>query len=623
MASRLQQITVNPWKAGLNTAENPTFLQLDELQIAENVVFDATNGTRRTRDAFRFFDYVATGVTRASSGTTRTMVATRTTGQTLANGDSVSIWHTDANNLNYDIKTVTIGGVSLAGSDYTFTYTASTGLTETTTADTAFRVGKFVTENMIGFYDFHYFTAGAKVQARVGVSSAGRFYKYASDGAKTAITVDGTVSLTTPLTYVSFATLGNLLVMSFNGANVPLKWAGGATNILPLTNTNYAGADVTANNAVPNLGYIRVHQNRLLGTDKNDPDRLHYSDVDNAERWAGEGDSGAIDFPADDNDVTGLTTIMPSFRGDLMVSRLSQTYRVVGQAPFWEVQKITDVIGSVSHLGASQVDTNDLVFVSKKGIHSIVSSQSYGAFEGTYLSKPIQGDFNALDQSATSLIRSIYLPQLNSVIFSFRESGQSSNNTLYGLNINPLDQTNPAKWYKFLKVSDSLMTVECLGKFSNLGSDVFLIGTSGGRLLKYDSNWTQDLINETINFRIKSGIIYPDKNPAMVKGFKKAGIIYKTQLTNVSITANFRVDNFATQSTALTQESNADLLNTSFVLGTSLLGTDAIILPEYFSVDGYGFGCTLDLLSTTYVEVYGYIIEYELAGDSSDVIRSG
>jgi hypothetical protein len=166
------------------------------------------------------------------------------------------------------------------------------------------------------------------------------------------------------------------------------------------------------------------------------------------------------------------------------------------------------------------------------------------------------------------------------------------------------------------------MKVECMGKFINSGAEVLIVGNNSGRLLVYDDLWDQDLISENIAFRVKSGIIYPDNSPHTVKGFKTAGIIYKTDTTNVSISSTFRIDNFPSQVSTISQEISAELLGTTFTLGTSVLGAESVILPEYYSVDGYGYGCTIDIQSTTYVEIYGFIIIYESAGDQQSVIRS-
>jgi hypothetical protein len=621
MASRLQSLTVRPWKGSLNTSDNAAFLAMDEVVIANNVIYEPSSKTRKSRGAFRFFDYIGVGVTRSSSGTTRTIIVTPTSGQTFTAGDRVSIWHSDSNNLNYDTKSVELTSATLGGGNYTLVYTANGSLTEASTSDTTLFVGKYVNENMIGFYDFYYFSAGSKQQARIGVSSAGKIYQYSSGGAKTELTVDASVSWATPVTSVSFAKHGNMLIMAFSGSNVMLKWSGSG-EVEKVINTDYAGNDVTSSNPVPDLKAIRVHQNRLFGLDKDDPDKVHWSGIDNPEQWNGEADSGALLLPEEDADTQGTTGLSYTFKGELVVSRQNQTYRIVGEAPLMAVVKMTDSIGCVDHAAWFQVDTEDCGFVSRKGIHGLAATAKFGALEGTYWSDKIQASFNQLDTNALSFIKSVYIPSLNTAFISVRESGESHNNTLFGVSFDPKDQVNPLKWSKFLSVTDENMKITCLSKFILNGQDKLVYGTNGGRILQYNENFNKDLVNEDINFRVKTGILYVDNNPGMIKGFKYAGLIYKTERDSILINGQFKVDNFSGQGFSISQSPQADLLGSSFTLGTSSLGAQKIILPEYYNVDGYGYGCSIDIETSSSIELHGFLIAYEPAGDQQEVIRN-
>lgn len=626
MPSRLQTFNQRVWQGGLNTSLDATLLSPDELSIAQNVIF-TTSGSRKSRGGIKFHSYTGVGVQRSSVGTTRTIRITfNDSSYAPSNGDYIAIWTNNSSNSNYDIKRVQITSITnTSGTTYDITYTMSAGLTEIVTADTTLRVITYIDDTVIGMKDFWFLSSGTKTQKRVVVLSDGTFHLLASTGSLSPISTSG-LSITAPLTGCSFAVLGNKLLIALEGGttsqNKPVIWSGSG-NITHPNNLDYAGTNVNATNAFPNLKYLQVHQSRVWGIVKSTPDQLVYSDINNLESWQGEADSGAILPESGDDDYSGITAIFPPFKGTLLFAKGNKLYRVDGELPFSTVNKISDGVGCVSHNSAVAIDQDDVVFISRKGIHSLSATGDYGDFAGAYLSSNIQSSFNSLELSIISKSTAQYIPSLNSILFCVPEDGESNNNVIYLLNLTNINGQPSRRWYKWSVNDDDYLRFVSIEAFKEDNSDIICFGNATGIIYKYNENSNTDLVNDDIVFIVKTGIIYPDNDPTKIKGFKQAGIIYKTERENVDFYLIFKVDNYQSQSINITQDASSDLLNTTFILGQSTLGSQQILLPEYVSVDGYGYGCILEIQSTNPLELYGYLVNYEMAGDSQEVIREG
>jgi hypothetical protein len=622
MPTRLQTFVQRPWIGGLNTARDAALLGTDELQLARNCVFDHS-GSRKSRGGLQLWDYVGTGVQRSSSGTTRTIRATFNAGATPSTSINISVFHPSASNGNYDIQEVTPDTVVLvSGTTYDITYTMSTTLTEGVTADTQTRVGFFDTASLIiGLYDYWYESSGTQTQKRVAVTADGNFWLYASDGSRTSITVAGGVTITTPLSNASFAVLGNKLVIALEGGttsqNYPLIWDG-SSNIDYLTNLAFDGTDVgktgTAANNAPNLKVVRTFQSRIMGIEKGVPNRIHYSDVSEPERWNGEGDSGALEIEAGDGDSSGFTAIFPPFKGRLIVAKGNQLYQIVGEIPLQGFQIISDGVGCLSNSSAVAIDQDDIAFISRKGLHSLAATDQYGDFVGSFLSSDIQPTFDNIDTDALDEADAVYIPKLNSIAWAVRTSG-TGNNEIFLYNV------LGKQWYIW-DSEDADFSFNSMSTFIDDKVRNLYAGTTKGRVVKYVEDYQYDFVSDDIEYRVTTGIIYPDSDPSRIKGFKQVGILYKTDRNAVDVDIYFKIDNYQTQIGNVSQTSASDLLGTTFTLGSSTLGAQNILLPEHISVDGYGYGCVIELRSTSPIEVYGYSIQYELAGDQREVIRN-
>ena len=291
---------------------------------------------------------------------------------------------------------------------------------------------------VIGLIDYWTGNTG-RVQNRIAVNNAGEIYSYSSAGVRSSNLFGGT-AWGSSVTNASFEMINNWLIIAVDGTNNIMKKYTGSGSVADLGGTP------------PEASICRLHQGRLFTNDKENVDRLHYSPVSDPETWGGAGDSGAIDIGTGDGDPVGITAIFPTFKGDLFVAKRTKLYRVSGSDPeTWVVSLVSNGIGCVSHNSIVPADQDDIFFVSEKGVHTLASTDTYGDFESTFISAPIQEDFNDnWTASRRSYVKGVYYSPLNSVMFAVSNSdisGSTYNNCLYLYNI------ILKSWYRWTGVS--------------------------------------------------------------------------------------------------------------------------------------------------------------------------
>jgi hypothetical protein len=619
MASRVQTFIQRPWAGGLNTASDASLISPDELQVATNTLF-TTDGARRARGAFKLFDYIATGVSRYASATTRTIIVSVNSGFSFSVSDQISV--ESGVETEYQVKEATLTAVDTVtySPNVALTYEVATSLTEGSAgspiADTSIRVGKFEDEKIIGIQDYWYFASNQKNQKIVAVTEEGNFFEISTSGSKTPITTSG-LSLTTPIAECSFAVLGEKLLIAFSGVgNKPVIYDG-TSAITHVLNQDFDGNNIDATNPTPDIHKVRVSQRRVYGIDKTDPDRIVYSEIDEPRSWNGEGTSGAILFPGGDGDSEGLSAILPEFKSVTLAGKGNQMHRLNGVAPSQSRETISEGIGAIAHNACVAVDQDDVLFISRRGIHSAAATDSFGDFQASFISNKIQPDFNAFNRVEINRIYGAYFSRLNSVVFAAPESGQTVNNVMYLYNL--INQG----WYVWKPSDATIFTPVCLEMIQLNNEQQMLSGTARNRILFYDEEETKDFFTDDIVLTITTGIIYPDQNPTKIKGIKEVGVLYKSGRSDISFDLSVKVDNFSTQTRTATDAAVTALLGVDFILGSSILGTSDILLPFNADFSGYGYGVELTIETSSDITFYGYTIDFEGAGDQQDVDRGG
>jgi hypothetical protein len=414
-------------------------------------------------------------------------------------------------------------------------------------------------------------------------------------GPATAIDADPVLTLADTKTY------NERLIFTMNGdGNTPkLYYAADGTD----TWEDLFGA--------PDALRIGEHQGRLLLDDKDNPDRLHYSPVQDHTQWQGRGDSGAVDFFKGDGDPNGLSAIFPSFKGQVIVGKESRIDRVAGEDITTDpVLPLSTGIGAVAHKAVVAVDMDDVPFPSRRGFHSLVATDTTGDFESNFLSKKIQPSFQSWEVERLKYMQGAFIQPLNSVAWTVAEEGDSTQSALWLFNI------ERQEWYRWPNAdAQSVTSARDAG-----GKIRLLTGSSDGRLHFWQNGTYSDLGSQGISYRIKSGTIYVDGSPETVKMFKKLKLYFRPR-GDFNFTVYFKVDNFPVQALTFDQTADSDELGGEFILGQSILGNASTLAPFTKDITGIGRGCSIEVFQSGaegQVEIYGYAIEYELA-DVSDI----
>lgn len=460
-------------------------------------------------------------------------------------------------------------------------------------------------DSVIGLADF-WFGAASRTQARVAVTTAKTIYSYNSSGVRSADLFAGT-AWGSAITKVCFEVITNLLVLAVDGtSNVMKKWTGSG---------NFADLGGTP----PVASVCRAYLGRLWTNDKTKLDRLHYSTTGNAEEWNGVGDSGGLDIGSGDGDPSGITAILPPFKGVLFVAKENRLYKIANYTPEdFQPILVSAGIGCIAHNSAAAIDQDDVVFASQKGFHSLSATDAFGDFASKYISKDIQSTFNEkFTKSRRQYIQGVYLPTINSVAFAVTDSDYSAteNKAIWLYNI------DLAAWYVWPNIS-----CQSLAIFADSDKPRFYIGTSTTRVAKtfagtnYDSDTSGT--STAIMFTVKTGVIFVDESPFSTKGFKRFVLYYRPIGTH-TVTVTIKIDNYPAQSLSFSTTNSGALLGSTFVLGTSVLGSSLVMGPFAYSIDGFGRGIqvTIEQSGTDQeVEIQGFGLEFEPSGTAQEVI---
>lgn len=362
----------------------------------------------------------------------------------------------------------------------------------------------------------------------------------------------------------------------------------------------------------PDAEFMFEHQGRNWCNDKTNRSRLHFSETFLVDVWSGVGDSGALDITPGDGDPEGIINGY-AYKGMLIVAKKNSRHRVLGDSPEnYFRESLSDGMGNEGPLSIP-VDETDVVFMSRRGIHSQAVTDAYGDTDSAYLSADIKPTFN--DWVPARLINSqgTYIPELNSIAISVAEDGHDSQNAvwLYNVETKVPGKESPGVWYRWPDISCTALTRRFINDKFKL-----VFGTANGRIIQAqnEGNYT-DFDLTGIPFRIKTGTIYPDNDAISMKRFTKITMIYRPK-GNFAFTVKAWIDNSPAQAFSFNQISGLDLLGESFILGNSLLGSSNTLAPFTFTMEGIGRGIVLEVVQPTadeQVEIWGFVLEYEPA----------
>lgn len=407
------------------------------------------------------------------------------------------------------------------------------------------------------------------------------------------------------ITKARFTVLNETAIIAFDTVGAkPIKFR-------PTLSAKY---QILGDRTTPDFDSCTTYLSRVWANDKSNPDRVHYSETAAIDVWQGAGDSGALDVTSGDGDNRGITAIFP-FKGILFVGKAQSKHRIIGNSPEnFVIEPVSLGMGVEAQGGVVAVDEQDVFYVSRRGIHSTVTTNNYGDTESSFLSQKIQPIFSAFPQQRLKFIEGAFIPQLNSVAFSVTEKGQLFNNSLYLYNI--LLQA----WFRWPNIACTTLTRRLVNNQFRL-----IWGTNRGRVLQAQNGTFSDLGDRGISYRVKTGSLYPGQNPQSMKRFRNLSLLFKPT-GNFAFTCIYKIDNYAEQALQFAQEAGGARLGVDFVLGESVLGVNNVLQPYTQPMEGIGRGVTLEIVNTgsdEQVEVYGFMIEYDDLDLRNEVIQSG
>ncbi len=369
---------------------------------------------------------------------------------------------------------------------------------------------------------------------------------------------------------------------------------------------------------MPDASFAFNFLGRVWTNDKVNKDYLHFCETFDETLWLGFGDSGALPVNPGDGDPEGITNAYP-YKEFIVVAKKDTRSRIQGDSPEnFQVQAISNGLGNEGSLSVP-VDESDVIFISRRGIHSQQVTDAYGDTTANYLSSDIKPTFNSFEPASLKLVQGAYIPELNSVALSIQESNDHSPNSIWLFNtaVQAPNSEHGGAWYRWPNISCTALTRRFVNDVHKL-----VIGTANGRVVQAQrTNHYADFGEDGILFKIKTGAIYPGQDPHMMKSFKRITMIYRPR-GNFSFAVQAKIDNHQSQGFAFNETSGLDLLGETFILGTSLLGSSKVLAPFSFTMDGVGRGVTLTISQPSadeQIEVWGFAIEWENADIQQEV----
>lgn len=600
MARRTQIFQQIPWNGGINSSVDSGIIPSTDLTIADNVLF-SSSGSRLKREGHSYYDTLSDipkVISRASSGTTRTLVFAATLSSTLIDslvvGEVITISSNSSSELIYTSNGTTILTIGTTNiTNDTITYTGSGVETESITATSTLVVKRrYPIVKLVNYWRDD--ASNLPVQMLVGITEQPLLFKYDAQGRRKQIEADAGVTARVGTSdRVNTVIFNNRLIAGYSRiGNKPTMYR-------PETTEEWQDLPYA-----PDFSVCTTHLNRIWTNDKNNKDRLHYSGSGSHTDWNGASDSGALDIRPGDGDPEGITAIF-AYKGQVFVGKKNKLYRVVGDSPEnFQVLDVSNGLGVESQGSIAPIDNDDVFYISSKGVHTVATTSNYGDFLSAFLSAKIQPTFNEFSRGLLRECQAVYNPLINSVAFSFGAGSAADCNQLWLYNV------ITKEWYRWPDISCTALTNYDIGD-----RPYIFIGTSDGRIIRAQNGTYTDFGTRAIPYRIKTGTIYADGNPLSVKMFKRFNLFFRPTGA-YSFVVKIKIDGFSEQELGFSQVGEGDELNQTFILGTSLLGFTDYFAPQALPIDGIGRGIIIEIEHTgtgEQVEIHGFSIEYEQA----------
>lgn len=455
--------------------------------------------------------------------------------------------------------------------------------------------------------------SNVKRERFVTVDSNGKVYRN-TPGA-TSFASFSTLVLTVSQGGITSEVMNNNLVMGFQGNGVPKVWVGQSTSVNLVSMTSSTTVALPFTTAWICRSFI---ERMFVAGDPALPDRLYVSvpgTYNNFTQGAVAGSGIVLDIGIGDGDPSGITAIFPGTGANrvVYVAKRRHLYAIdcsnVDQR-LWSITLISNQIGVINPNAVVTLDETDIIFMSDRGVHSLSQVlQTTAVIPGEFLSFPIQPDYNEVINGANrSQISLVYVPSLNSVLFSCKRVGVSTYETIYGFNI------ELKQWFRWTSVPCNYITT----RFNTTtGLDELYACAPSGFINKLNQTTLADF-GAAISSVITSSFIFPDGIPLMEYNFLNLILVFRSRDTS-TFTVQYTIDGVINDSFVVQQKTaGGNILGTTLLGSTFILGRLQGVKPYFAPLAGVGSSIQITITHNTAskdIDLFGMVLEYENAGD--------
>lgn len=433
--------------------------------------------------------------------------------------------------------------------------------------------------------------AAAFTQKHVVMTSNQKVYKDDMDGTYDDIT--GAASITASAIPV-FCQARDLLTIWTDKNDTPLKW-NQTGNVAALGGTPPVGRGMT----------FHVNRGFAWGVNAN-ASRLYYSSSTDVEDWSGS-DTGSIDIDPEDGDrIIGCI----SYKRRLFIFKgpnKGSIHILAGTAPTgadgFSRTKLVSGIALQTHNSILEI-SDDIWFMSDRGIHSLSATQDFGDFQGAFLSRFLNSYFrDTITRGSLNKVWGCHYALKGCALWVLPTATSTTNNTTLGASYWRL-QEDGIKWFTWSRSAPS-----CAIRINptSLVKEV-VFGSSAGFALIEDQNARAITSNTAYNLQLTTPWVMTGEidaagqpkpyNPANLERMSMRSISVGNYDVTVQLTSDMGAgDNYAFNQGANITSATGTLFNDALFGVAQFSGATSTAGPQFGfrRVKGQGRAVKLDV----------------------------
>lgn len=375
----------------------------------------------------------------------------------------------------------------------------------------------------------------------------------------------------------------NALFITDGGDNILNKWVLGDTAMAAVSNT-WDGNNQSE--SPPKASIIESAKNRLWAVDPRYPRKLMFSGLRDGEAWSltqaslDEDDPGFL-FMQDLPWGEGITAVK-ELHGNRYVFSQNAIMEVSGDTPGvgglsadiniprFRTRKVVDGVGAVANRAVASIGT-DLIFLSRKGVHSLLATEKFGDVDEKYLSWPIQDIFATFNEDLLERAQAVNYRRKNWYVVNVSRGTDGSK--LKTLLIYDYSQNAWALWTFDFEITCLHTRVNPTTKREEL-----LAGSDRGHVYLLDQGTRTDddgATNYTGSFR---SMHLHGGDPETYKKFTRL-ILHFAKPDVGTVTGNYWVDNHGPFPFTIDQNPYDQAMIGNFEIGTDTIGSGGDVTP--------------------------------------------